>query len=360
MTKRWLWTFLIPHVDGLFKRRVMSWRLRRKLLGHALWMMTTVAAIAPARSAEPTLPVALRLTNPAAVDQDDLCIWSSAAAPDRGALIVSDKAAGQLFVYDLQGVLGQTIAVRHPGNIDLRSQVVWGDSEITLCVVNERETNKLLAFSINPPSGQLERLDDDSISTGENYGGALLHQRDAKRLDFLVTSKMDGARQWQLSDNGKGKLTGREVRRWALGACEGAVGDDRTGHFFVSVELEGVYRLTAAPHDEKPAELVVRVGENGLVGDVEGLAIVEGMSGTRYLVLSDQGASQFRIYRLGERVEYHGAFSVAEVERTDGLDLTFASCGASFPMGLFACHSDVEEGRIMRVVDGARLRELFP
>ncbi len=359
MTRRWLWTSLIHSVDVLFNRRMVSWDLRRTTRGRALWMATTLAAISPAMSAEQSLPVALRLTNPAAVDQDDLCIWSP-AAPARGALIVSDKAAGQLFVYDLQGMPGQTIAVRHPGNIDLRSQVVWGDSEITLCVVNERETNKLLAFSINSQSGQLERLDDDSINTGENYGGALLHQRDAKRLDFLVTSKMNGARQWQLSDNGQGKLTGREVRRWTLGACEGAVGDDRTGHFFVSVELEGVYRLTAAPHDEKPAELVVRVGENGLVGDVEGLAIVEGMSGTRYLVLSDQGASQFRIYRLGERIEYHGAFSVAEVERTDGLDVTFASCGASFPVGLFACHSDVEDGRIMRVVDGAPLRALFP
>ena len=34
--------------------------------------------------------------------------------------IASDKQAGKLFVYDLDGTLIQAVAVKHPGNIDLR------------------------------------------------------------------------------------------------------------------------------------------------------------------------------------------------------------------------------------------------
>ena len=95
------------------------------------------------------LPVGLSLTNNAAIDQDDVCFWSHPTEPERSVAIVSDKSANFVFIYDTQGQLIHKVSIAQPGNIDVRSDFPLGGDRLPLIVVNERETNKLVALALN-------------------------------------------------------------------------------------------------------------------------------------------------------------------------------------------------------------------
>ena len=74
----------------------------------------------------------VRLTNSAAVDQDDMCVFPGSGGTDSSQetlIIVSDKKANALFSYKLDGTHKQTISVPTPGNIDIRTNVLVGDKK---------------------------------------------------------------------------------------------------------------------------------------------------------------------------------------------------------------------------------------
>lgn len=320
----------------------------------ALW------AQAPAR---PRLAAETLYSNPAAQDQDDLCLWADPETPEHGLVITSDKSAGRVFLYEPDGRLRQSIPLQQPGNIDLRTDVSWNGGRETLVVVNERAAQRLAVFRIDRQRRELERLDDGSIVTGENYGGCLLRTRDPERLVAVVTSKTQGVSRWELSPAAEGRVTGRRLGTWPLGFCEGAVGDDATGDVYVAVEDQGVFRISGETQPGAKAadpELVIRVGEAGLRGDVEGMAILAKHQGGRYLVLSDQGNSEFRVHELRPPYALVAAFTFEGVAHTDGLDVQLASFGPRFPLGLFACHSDVDSGKNVRAADARLVLELLP
>jgi hypothetical protein len=71
-------------------------------------------------SAQTSVPYALVLEEPAASDQDDMCIWIH-PDPARSTIITSDKGSDKLIVYDLQGNTLQIISLpAKPRNIDVR------------------------------------------------------------------------------------------------------------------------------------------------------------------------------------------------------------------------------------------------
>ena len=121
--------------------------------------------------------------------------------------------------------------------------------------------------------------------------------------------------------------------------CEGAVADDAAGKVFVSEESKGVWEIGGEPDDTTPANLVIKVGQNGLHGDVEGLALFPTGETTGYLIVSDQGKNTFRVYRREGKHEYVGAFAVKGAVDTDGIEVVAANLGPKFPDGLFACHT---------------------
>lgn len=341
----------------------MRWRMGGLLVlfsGAGSSLVPGLWAQTPSR---PQLAAEALYSNPEAQDQDDLCLFADRETPERGLVITSDKSAGRVFLYEPDGRLQQSIELQQPGNIDLRTDVPWNGNRETLVVVNERAAQRLAVFRIDRQRRELERLDDGSIVTGENYGGCLLRTRDPERLVAVVTSKTQGVSRWELSPTAEGRATGRRVGAWPLGFCEGAVGDDATGDVYVAVEDQGVYRLPGnTEQGEGAAEpaLVIRVGEAGLRGDVEGMAILAKPQGGRYLVLSDQGNSEFRIHELRTPYALVAAFTLEGVAHTDGLDVQLASLGPRFPLGLFACHSDVDSGKSVRAADARLLLELLP
>lgn len=306
-----------------------------------------------------TLPITLELTNPAAVDQDDLCFWVHPTDPSASCFVVSDKSANKLFVYDLLGQCIQAVDVPQPGNIDIRQDTMVGERHESVIVVNDRLNQWLAVFLMNSVTRELKRIDEGNIPTGENYGGTLFVDSRTNELFFVTTSKESGVTQFRLRVGPDGKAGAERVRHWALGMCEGAVGDDAKGHVYVSVETDGIYRLPGRTDDLSPPERVIAVGANGFLGDAEGITLIRPDGDTPLLIVSDQGSSQFRVYEVEPGYSLRTIFAIADVERTDGIDVTLKPMGPQFPGGALACHSDRDEGRTMRVVDARELTKIL-
>ena len=283
------------------------------------------------------LPSTVMLINPAAIDQDDVCIWRDADDPERSLAITSDKSADQIFVYDLQGRLLQQLDVPKPGNIDIRQQVRLGGQCLDLVAVNQREGKPCLRlFQVDGAKRQLLPLASEIPLPG-NYGGCLFHDRPTGRLYFIATAADGHCRQIEIRADAQAGITGQLVRKWHIGKCEGAAARDESAQVFITEERRGIWRLGARPDDPTPGALLARVGEHGLVGDLEGVALASNTH--KMLVVSDQSRGKFVAFESTGGCRFVGEFSVPGVQATDGIEIVDVPLGKHFPQGLFACHN---------------------
>jgi 3-phytase len=287
------------------------------------------------------VPSVRLLAADAVEDQDDMCVWVDHSQPDRSVVIASDKTAGKVFVYDLKGRVLQVVPVTKPGNIDIRQHVTLGDRTLDLVVFNQRADGfKLVVFQLDGESRQLQRVDNNDLTTGPNYGGCLYLSRKTGRASFVCTSESGTVEQYELTAIPGGRVGGRKLRAWPLGKCEGAVADDDAAVVFISEESKGVWRFPAEPDEPATGTLVAAIGANGLKGDIEGLALIHGQKGEGFLVVSDQGRNRFAVFQRQSPHAFVGEFSVEGAEQTDGIEAIGVNLGPEFPGGLFACHTD--------------------
>jgi 3-phytase len=275
-------------------------------------------------------------------DQDDLCIWVHPTDPSQSLIITSDKKAHKLFVYDLAGNTLQSIPAQHPGNIDVRYGFPLGGHRVDIVAFNQRQDPRVLVYKVDGKTRQLQRVDNAAIRTAENYGGTLYRSPKTGKFYFLTTSKGGDIEQYELADDGTGSVAGKKVRRWRIAKSEAAVADDEAGKVYIGEEDKGVWEVGGEPDDPTPGQLVIRLGANGLTGDVEGLALYPLPGGGGYLIVSNQGSSNFKVYQRAGAHEFVGTFAVQGATKTDGLDVCNANLGPPFAQGLFACHT--EEG----------------
>jgi 3-phytase len=118
----------------------------------------------------------------------------------------------------------------------------------------------------------------------------------------------------------------------------------------VAEEDGGFFRYSALPDGGSERREIDRVdGPNGLKADIEGVGIWAGTDGKGYLVVSNQGADNYAVYRREGDNAFVGLFHiVADPDRgmdgaseTDGLDVVSAPLGPQFPDGLLV----VQDGR---------------
>ncbi len=296
----------------------------------------------PARAVEAgSFASVVQLTNPESKDQDDACVWVHPERPAESTVIASDKSAGRLFVYDLEGGVLQTLVAAKPGNIDIRQNVKIDGRITDIVVVNQRTQGyKLLIYRIDRQTRKLERLDDGNCTTDPNYGGCLYHSGKTNRLYFICTSETGAVEQLELAGNGNGGVHVKRVRNLAIGKCEGAVADDEAGSLFIAEEKKGVWRFDAEPDAPTAGSLAAKVGEHGLKGDVEGLSLWRRDGAAGALLVSDQGRNRVLAYRREPPHEFIGEFAIAGAVQTDGIELCQANLGPKFPGGVFVCHTD--------------------
>lgn len=300
-------------------------------------VMVGAAAVAGAGDA-PIRPV-LRLATPASLDQDDVCVWVHPTAPEKSRIVTSDKKANEIAVYDLQGQVIERHPASKPGNIDIRQAVILDGRPTDIVVVNQRDpAHRLLIYKVSP-AGSLERIDGDLAPIGPNYGGCLSYDARSRGLSFVCTSEEGLVQQYELSAI-TGGVSAKAVRSISLGKCEGAVADDELGSLYISVEQQGVWKMPADPADPSSGEFIVRVGEGGVLGDLEGLAIYRTGPGQGFLIVSDQGHDCYRVYDRAAPHRNLGEFRIEGASKTDGIEAVAAPLGSAFPRGLFACHTD--------------------
>lgn len=289
----------------------------------------------------PVLRPVLRANTDDARDQDDMCVWVDAKRPARSTIIASDKSAGAVFVYDVEGKLLQRLDVTKPGNIDLRHNVTFGNELLDLVVVNQRAGGfRLLAFRVDRETRRLEAIPGEPLLTGPNYGGCLYHSPTSGRVYFFCTAEAGVVEQHELTADANGRASNRKVRSITLGKCEGAVADDENRCVFIAEEAKGVWKLGAEPDAGDEKTLVVRVGENGVKGDIEGLALAREPRGGGLLLVSDQGRDRFLALERRAPHAFVGEFGIEGAAETDGIDVVPGDFGGLFAGGLFLCHTD--------------------
>jgi 3-phytase len=284
---------------------------------------------------------------------DDPAIWLHPDEPSKSLIIGTDKQLG-LYVFDLQGRTVQVLPDGRMNNVDLRSGFPLGGEEATLVAASNRSNDSISVYRIDVGELQLVESAAGTLNTGfsDPYGLCMYHSARSGEFYVFVNEGDEGTyRQWRLFDNGEGKVAVERVREFEVGSqAEGCVADDELGHLYVDEEDVGLWKYAAEPDAGNERTLIDGTGKDGrLEADVEGVSLWVGENGEGYLVVSNQGADNYAVYRRAGDNAYVGHFHVVAnaaenvdgASETDGLDVLNAALGERYPSGLLV----VQDGR---------------
>ena len=294
-------------------------------------------------AAERSLPIvtARAQTDPVAQHgdaADDPAIWVHPGDPAASLILGTDKKRG-LGVYGLDGQERQFLAIGRLNNVDLRQDVRVGTQRLDLAVATHRDDNAVVLLRIDA-AGRVSEIGRIATDFEDIYGICMYRPADAT-AHVYVNDKSGRTLHLRVDTGADGRPTGTRLREFKLGSQpEGCVGDDRHGRIFVGEEKRGIWALSADPAVPAVLELVLSVGDT-LKADVEGMGVIHAKGGS-WLVVSSQGNDSFvvldakppyrprGVFRIGANL----AAAVDGVSETDGLEVTGASLGPDYPLGL--------------------------
>ncbi len=283
---------------------------------------------------------------------DDPAIWLHPDDPSKSLVIGTDKQLG-LYVFDLQGRTVQVLPDGRMNNVDLRGGFPLGGEQVTLVTASNRSIDSIAVYKIDVERLQLTETAAATLSTGftDPYGLCMYRSADSGEFYVFVNEGGIGTyRQWRLHDNGNGKVAAEPVREFEVGSqAEGCVADDELGYLYISEEGVGLWKYAAEPDGGDARTLIDDTEDGRLKADVEGVSLWAGDNGQGYLVVSNQGADNYAVYRREGDNAYVGHFHVVAnaaenvdgSSETDGLAVSSAAMGERFPSGLLV----VQDGR---------------
>ena len=292
-------------------------------------------------------------------DTDDPAIWVNPADPAKSLIIGTDKEEdGGLYVFDLQGKIDTVRTVRglkRPNNVDVEYGLILNGEPVDIAVTTERLTNKIRIYSL--PG--MTAIDDGGIDVfvGQDLRapmGIALYKRPADGEIFAIVSRkegpVDGTYLWQyrLADSGNNSVSGVKVREFGIWSgikeIEAVAVDNELGYVYYSDENVGVRKYYADPyHPEANTELALFANVD-FSEDQEGISIYKVNDGTGYILVSDQAAGRFHIFkREGEPGNPHNHQRVKIVNvstiDSDGSDVSNVPFNDRFPSGMFVAMS---------------------
>jgi 3-phytase len=273
---------------------------------------------------------------------DDPAIWVDTSDPARSVVIGTDKKGG-LAVYDLTGRQLQYRPEGRMNNVDLRTGFPLDGESVTLVTAGNRSDNSISVYRLEPSTRRLIPVAARTITVGiSTYGSCMYRSARTGSFYYFVDSQDGEVEQWELRDDGGGKVEAKNVRSFDVGSqTEGCVADDERGDLYVGEESAGIWAYGAEPEAGEERRLVDSTGPDGhLQADVEGLTLAYGQGRSGYLLASSQGDNSFAVYRRQGGNAYVGSFRIGAgegvdgVEDTDGIDVATAGLGPAFPKGL--------------------------
>lgn len=276
---------------------------------------------------------------------DDPAIWVNPEDPAASTVIGTDKEGG-IGVYDLAGRELQYIEGGNLNSVDLRADFPLGGESVTVVTASNRTDDSIDVFRIDPATGLLSDVAAGDLAVGIKVYGLCMYRDGAGRTFTFINSKTGVVEQWELLDDGAGRIAVELVRSFDVGTqVEGCVADDELGRLYVGEETVGIWEYSADANGGSERTQVAAVDDGGpLVGEVEGLAIADGPDGTGYLLASSQGDDTFAVFERASPYALVLTFTIADgpdidgTTTTDGIDVTTANLGPAFPSGLFVAH----------------------
>jgi 3-phytase len=274
---------------------------------------------------------------------DDPAIWRNAADPARSLVLGTDKKAG-LYVYGLDGKVRDFAPAGALNNVDLR-EVPDGRVIVAASDRSDGAVPRIALFTLDPVTGKLTSAGvadigiDGAAASGEAYGfcmGAPLAAGELARA-YVVLKQGRVLEAAVRADGGVLGVTG--LRAFGVDSqSEGCVVDDATHQLYLGEENVGIWRFDLNSPAPAAEAFAVVGAENGLVADVEGLAIDRG-DGRAWLVASSQGDNAYALFDLASGALV-GRFRIAAgklgaTSETDGVELATGDFGPDYPGGLF-------------------------
>lgn len=182
----------------------------------------------------------------------------------------------------------------------------------------------------------------------EVYGFSLYHSLKTNKFHALVLGKEGEFEQYELLDNGKGKIEGKLVGEFKLPTqSEGLVADDEYGMMYIAEEDYAIYKYSAEPDGGLKSLATVDIADGRrLQDDIEGLTLYYAADGHGYLIASSQGNDSYAIYDREGNNKYITNFTIADgahtdgTSVTDGIDVLSFGLGEQFPYGIFVAQDD--------------------
>ena len=159
---------------------------------------------------------------------DDPAIWVHPVDPALSLIIGTQKKRG-INVYDLSGHLIQSRADGRINNVDLRYGFELGGRPVAVVTGSNRSSDSISTWIVDEATRTLVEAADGIIDTGmSDPYGLCMYKSPKSGLFYVFVNDTDGlVRQWELRDNGNGKVAMTAVREFQLESqTEGCVADE--------------------------------------------------------------------------------------------------------------------------------------
>ncbi|MCZ8355386.1 MAG: phytase [Cyclobacteriaceae bacterium] len=293
-------------------------------------------------------------------DSDDPAIWVNQNNPEEVLIIGTDKGGdtgdGGLYLFNLEGKKIDSVrSLKRPNNVDIAYNLKINGKLYDIAVCTERNAKSIRVFSLPDlqalDGGGLPVFEGEADSLRDPMGIALYTEPISKNIYAIVgrkTGPKDGTYLWQylLEDNGKGQVKATLKRKLGfysgLKEIESIAVDNELGYIYHSDEMHGIHKSYAHP-DSSNVELSL-FGQSGFTEDIEGISIYKTSATTGFILVSDQQASKFRIFkREGENKDPNQhteiTFRTLQIVESDGSDVTNHAT-KKFPKGFFVAMTD--------------------
>ena len=294
-------------------------------------------------------------------DTDDPAIYYNKKRPSKSFVIGTDKGGklgqGGIFAFDLNGkniVEKNILGINRPNNIDIAYGLKTIDGKtIDIAVCTERNTNKIRVIKLP----EMKLIDNGGISVFDGQeerspmGIALYTEPNNKNIYAIVGRKSGPSEeymyQYLLESDKNGFVSGKLVRKFGKYSgkkeIESIAVDNELGYVYYSDETVGIRKYYANPASSN-IELAL-FGTKGFKEDHEGISIFKTSDKTGFILISDQQANQFHVFRregdAGDANKHTILRTIkTQTNESDGSDIIHRKLNSKFKDGLFVAMSD--------------------